>query len=295
MNTNEVFGSYHPVINFAFFILAISFGMLIYHPAYLIVSLFLSCTFYLTIKKDGWKFILGMVPLALGVSFLNPVFNNRGETVLFTYLNGREYTLEDLYYGVVLGIIFVNVIIWFASYQEIMTSDKFLYIFGKITPSVSLILTMVLRLIPEYRKKVKQISGARKCIGKSVSEGNYMQKAEHGMTIVSVLTTWALEGGVMMADSMQSRGYGCGKRTTFSIYKWRKKESIMLAGMMSLALIIIYCMIHSGTQTVFLPKIVIADNSYMWVGLISYGVLLSIPTILNITEKITWNILKSRI
>ena len=73
---------------------------------------------------------------------------------------------------------FVSVMVWFASYNEIMTSDKFLYIFGRVVPSVSMILTMVLRFVPNYTRKAKQIANARKCIGKAGDEGG---KKENGI------------------------------------------------------------------------------------------------------------------
>ena len=35
------------------------------------------------------------------------------------------------------------------------------------------------------------------------------------MSILGALTSWALEGSVVTADSMRSRGYGTSKRTSF--------------------------------------------------------------------------------
>ena len=89
-----------------------------------------------------------------------------------------------------------------------MTSDKFLYLFGKAAPSVSLVLTMILRLLPNYEKKIAQIGNARKSIGMSAENGTTKEKAEHGLTIVSVMTSWALEGGIIMADSKE-RHFPC--------------------------------------------------------------------------------------
>ena len=91
--------------------------------------------------------------LRVVLSLVSPLFNTNGSIVLFTYLGGRPYTLESLYYGMVLAVMFISVIIWFASYNIVMTTDKFLYIFGKAAPSISLVLSMIMRLVPGFQKK----------------------------------------------------------------------------------------------------------------------------------------------
>lgn len=295
-NTRDTFSSYHPIVNFIFFVGAFLFGMIIMHPAYLACSLLLSIAYYLTIKgRAGLKYILGMLPMFILLSVLNPFFNSGGETVLFTYLSGRPFTLEALLYGIVLAALFISVINWFASYNAVMTSDKFLYLFGKWIPSLSLVLTMVLRFVPTYQKHISQISSARKCIGKSAGDGTNREKAENGLTIVSALTSWALEGGIITADSMRSRGYGCGKRTSFSLYRWERRDWILLILMLICLSAVLICTICGGTQAEFLPAISIEMNGYTITGMIFYIIFLAMPTVMNIWEGILWRILRSKI
>lgn len=297
MNETETFGTYHPVVNFVFFGGAVVFGMLSVHPMFVAVSVITAGSMYLSLKKENGRFWRGMISVFAGVSFLNPFFNLRGETVFFTYFNGRIYTLEALFHGMALGGMFVAVIIWFASYSVIMTSDKFLYCFGKLSPAFSLILTMVLRLVPQYQRKIKQISDARKCIGKSVTDGTKMEKVKEGITIVSVLASLALEGGIVTADSMVSRGHGCGNRTSFSIYQWKNKDTYLLVSMFALMGITAFCMINGGAFVQYTPNLYMSgwENSYTKTGILCYGIFLLIPTILNLMEKIAWYNLKSKI
>ena len=214
----DTFSTYNPIINFTFYIGAVVFGVFFVHPAFLACAVVLSSAYYLSIKGTaGVKFLLCMIPVFIMLSVLNPLVNITGETVMFTWAGGRPYTLEALIYGAALGAMFVSVIIWFATYSIVMTSDKFIYIFGRLIPSLSLILTMVLRLVLDYQRKLHQIAGARSCIGKGTSDGTKKERAESGLTVISALTTWAFEGGITTADSMRSRGYGSGKRTSFSI------------------------------------------------------------------------------
>ena len=65
----------------------------------------------------------------------------------------------------------VAMMLWFASFHLVMTSDKFTYLFGRAIPALSLVLTMVLRLVPSYRRKADALMTARACIGKGPAEG----------------------------------------------------------------------------------------------------------------------------
>ncbi len=294
MENQDTFSTYNPIICFVFFIGAIAFGMFFVHPLFLIASITLACSYYLTIKKrKGLKLIIGMIPVFIALSLITPLFNTYGDTVLFTYFGSRPYTLEALTYAIELAAMFVSIIIWFACYNAVMTSDKFVYIFGRTAPSISLVLSMILRLVPSFEKKAIQIAGARKCIGMAGDAGTKMEKVEHGMTIISTLTTWALEGGITTADSMRSRGYGCGNRTSFAVYRFGVRDIGLLAGMIALTILIFVCAFMGGTA--YEAGSSITFGLFTVIGLAGYVVFLAIPTVLNIMEAITWHILRSRI
>ena len=295
MESKYTFSSYNPIINFTFFIGAVVFGMFFMHPAFLLCSFILAFTYYINIKgRKGFKLLFGMIPLFIILSIVSPLLNPNGDTVLFTYFGGRPYTLEALYYGMALTAMFISIIAWFASYNLVMTSDKFIYIFGKTAPSISLVLSMIMRLVPNFKKKAVQIASARECVGKAGGMGTKRQRIENGMTVLSTLTTWALEGGIITADSMRSRGYGVGKRTNFSIYRFDKRDIILLTVMFILIVLILFCSIMGGTSYTAGERIRL-DNPYTIIGLAGYLVFLAIPVAINITEEITWHILRSKI
>lgn len=291
------FSDCHPIVNFIFYIGAITMGMYFMHPVFLLCSVVLSVSYCFVIKRNAFKQLAWMTIFFLIISFGNPLFNILGKTVLFTWFRGRPYSLEALYYGFSMAAMFVSIITWFTTYSEVMTSDKFLYCFGRLAPSVSMILTMVLRLVPSFQKKTEQIAGARKCVGMSVENGTKSEKIEHGLTIVSALTSWALEGGVVMADSMRSRGFGSGKRTSFSLYRMKKSDIHLLIFMILLIFTIILCAVRGGMDAVYFPRTQMEglDNVWTILGVICYFIFLSIPTALHLLEEIKWHILRSKI
>ena len=156
----DAFSKCHPAVNFLFFVGAIAFGVLIQHPVYLAVGILCGSVYYLLLNgRKGIQFLLALIPLFIFLTAINPLFNTRGDTVLFL-LFGKPYTLEALIYGAAVAGIFVDMILWFGCYNKVLTSDKFTSLFGSLIPAISLLLVMVFRMVPNLMRKAAQISGA---------------------------------------------------------------------------------------------------------------------------------------
>ena len=298
MEKRDAFSTYSPAVNVIFFAGAVIFGMFFMHPFFLGCSLLLSMIYYISVRgRRAWRFISIMILLFFAVSAINPFFNTSGETVLFSLPGGRHYTLEALFYGMAVAAMFVSIMTWFASYSTVITEDKLMYIVGGAAPSLAMLLSMVFRLIPEYGRRIKTIREGRKCIGRGVRKRSRKGYAENGISILSILFTWAFERGIITADSMRSRGYGEKGRTTFCLYRAERRDKLLLIFMGALMAIIIFCGLKGAAGAVYVPRIEMetADNAYFVAGLSSYLVFLSIPAAINIKEEITWRVLRSRI
>lgn len=289
----DAFSRFHPAVNFVFFVGAIGFGVVIQHPAYISAGVVCGLVYYLTLKRaKGLKLLGGMVPMFLLITLINPLFNTSGKTVLFTYFD-RPYTWEAVCYGMTLAGMFVLMMVWFGCYNEVLTSDKFVCLFGSLIPSLSLLLVMVLRLIPSFMRRTKQIIGARNSIGKGGNEnGTFKDKALSGMTVLSALTDWALEGSIVTADSMRARGYGSAKRTSFQIYRMTARDWTALALEITLAIIVIGTVSSGGTEASYTYRISVAPVTW---GYAAYWAFLLIPTVIEIKEAIQWRIIRSNI
>ena len=294
---NDAFSKCHPAVGFLFFIGAIGLGALIMHPLYIAVSIIGGAAYYCLLHgARAKKMILFTVPVFIVLSLINPLINRDGEHILF-HVFGRPYTLEALIYGMVIAGILVEMIIWSGCYNAVMTSDKFMSLFGKMIPSISMMLLMVLRLIPNMIRKIKQISGARKCIGKGSAAGSTRrEKIEDSMNVVSALMTWALEGGIVTADAMRSRGYGSGERTSFQLFTLKKEDGFLLALMIVLILTVVVLIARGGTAADYTPVMNITPvTGARLIGFAAYTVFLMIPSILYLKEAVLWRISRSGI
>ncbi len=289
----DAFSKCHPAVNFLFFVGAITLSVVIQHPAFLVAGVLTGGIYYLLLNgKKGWKTILLLLPVFGILAAVNPLLNTMGQTPLFHVL-GRPYTLEALCYGASLAGVFVIMMLWFGCYNKVLTSDKFTSLFGNLIPAVSLLLVMVLRMIPNFIAKAKQIAGARRAIGKGAGEkASPKEKLADGAVVLGALTGWALEGSVVTGDSMRARGYGTAKRSSFMIYRMTAGDWLLLAVMAALLGLTVVAMCLGQTGAVFVPTLRIAPAAW---GLAVYTCYLLIPTALYLKEAIGWHISRSKI
>lgn len=289
------FKSFHPVVNFYYFTTVILFSMFFMHPMFLLIS-FLGSFIY-SVSLNGIravKFnILYMIPLLIFSALINPAFSHAGVTILLYFKNGNPLTLESIVYGAAAAVMFISVILWFSCYNAVMSSDKFIYLFGKIIPGLSLIISMVLRFVPKYKAQIKVISNSQKCIGRDVTNGNIIQKAKNGIKILSIMTTWALENAIETADSMKSRGYGLKERTSFSNFRLDNRDKITLTAMVSFTIIILIGLLKGENTIVFFPAIKsVPITTFSILVYLSYSCFCLTPLIIDIKEEIMWKNLR---
>jgi energy-coupling factor transport system permease protein len=292
----DAFSTYHPAINFFYFTVVLVLSMFFNHPAFLAISLFGSIFYLLVLigirKSLKFNFVY-VIPMLVLMAIINPLFNHAGVTILGYWGSGNPITLESIVYGIVIAIMFVEVIIWFACYNTIMTSDKFIYLFGRIIPGLSLILSMVLRFVPKFKAQLHVISMGQKCLGRDISNGNIIQRAKHGITILSIMITWALENGIETADSMKARGYGLSGRTSFSTFRFDKRDKIILVVMLLFFGITFSGILTHQAYASYNPMIkYTAFTPYSIIVYSSYLIFCLIPPIVDIMEEIKWRHLK---
>lgn len=206
---SDTFSRYHPAVNFLFFALVLVYSMVLMHPVCLLISLLGAVLYVIQLNgRKGLRLSLRIaLPVMLLAALVNPAFNHAGMTIL-TYLpTGNPLTLESILYGLVAGCMLCAVLLWFVCYNRVLTSDKFVYLFGRVIPALSLVLSMTLRFVPRFKQQMDTVRQSQFCIGRDASSGSVWQRAKKAVTIFSIMVTWALENAIETADSMKSRGY----------------------------------------------------------------------------------------
>ena len=286
----DTFAGYHPAINLLYFVAAIGFAMFFTHPVCLAISLLCAFTYsvYLNGKRAVRFNLIYMLPLLVFAALLNPMFNHQGGTILAYLPNGNPLTLESVLYGVSASVMLVTVISWFSCFNVVMTSDKFVYLFGKIIPALSLILSMALRFVPRFKAQIKVISNAQKCVGRDASSGNLLRRMKHGIKILSIMVTWALENAIETADSMKGRGYGLPGRTAFSIFRFDRRDWRALLYILVCSAAVLAGNFTGAYRFRYFPTIKGEWTGATLVVFAAYFALCAFPIIVNAKEDMVW-------
>ena len=293
----DSFADYHPLVNLIYFALVIGYSLVLIHPLAQGITLVCAIAYLLSVNgKKSIGFLLKFcLPMALITAFINPAFNHQGMTILLYFDNGNPLTLESILYGLSSGAMLVTLLLWFSSFSRVMTSDKFIYLFGKVIPVLSLVISMSLRFVPRFRKQMETVTEAQRSIGRDVSMGSLWNRGKIAITIFSITITWALENAIETADSMKSRGYGLKGRTAFSIYRFDDRDKNAMIWLVCCGMFLLSGTLLKAFGFRYFPNIRYAGIDKSTIPFYVVFLLLCItPLFINIREERKWRILYSK-
>lgn len=285
------FDSYHPMINLIYFVSAITCMILFDHPVFLAISYFAAFAYSVLLNgKRSVIFNLCLVPVIGGYMAWYSYYNHFGITNLRVNFIGNQITLEAVTMGFVRGVTGAAVIMMCTCLFAVVSTDKVIYLFGRISPKLSLFLAVLLRFIPRIGVRAGRIERSRRGIGKGCIQGNIFQKLVHSCSFLSILITWTLEDFVESAASMKCRGYSLRGRTAFSIYRFDNRDrGFVLAQFFCLTVLAAAAALNQ-TSIRYNPEIIMNRiTPISWGFYFVYGVFLLMPMILQIKAYICYS------
>ena len=291
------FAHYHPLVNFLYFTLVLVFSMVLRHPLAQGVSLLCACIY--AVQAEGQRAVLfclkWCLPVFLLTALFNPAFSHEGVTILLYLPTGNPLTLESILYGVSAGVLLVTVMVWFMNSSRVITSDKFIYLFGRVIPALSLVLSMTLRFIPKFKSQLAAVVEAQRSIGRDISQGSLLRRMKLAVSVLSIMITWALENAMDTADSMRGRGYGLPGRTAFSIYRLDDRDKSALAFLLLCAFCLVMGTAASAFSFRYYPGIRAGARTPLALSFqLVYAALCAMPILLNAFEERKWKSIHSK-
>ncbi len=290
------FESFHPAVLFIYYILVVCFSMVSRHPVVILASLAGGFLFFgalnglrKTLKELLFSFCL-FVPMAV----TNPIFVHNGETILF-FMNDNPVTLEAMIYGGAASLMIVCVLLWCRCYSAILTTDKFLYLFGKVIPKLGLILSMAFRFIPLFKHQIRKINQSQKTMGLYATD-SVPDRIRGGIRVFDSLVSWSMENSIDTADAMKARGYGLHGRTNFSLFRFKRRDGILLGIMGGFTVLILSCFAVGGFDFFYYPYVAqLQLNPEDIARYLIIFVFYLIPGIIEARGKLTGKYLRSKI
>ncbi len=289
------FARLHPISIFLFYIMVIIGTVICTNPVISIISFMAAIIYRIVLKK---AMVIKEILLYLGIVVITALFNmilsHNGQTVLF-YLNDNRVTLEAAVYGFSSGIMIASVMAWCRSLSQDFTEDKILYLIGNISSDIALILSMVMRFIPLYKRQSVKVSEAYGVINDNENE-NIADRLKNKLRVYDSVLGFAIENSIDTADSMKARGYGCGKRTMFHRFSVNKTDIVYIVLIAVELFIYIFSIKNSTASYSFYPVIdkINMEKNYL-IFYVSFAVMSAIPLIEEIKWRIKWKYLTSAI
>lgn len=240
----------HPLVSLIYFILLLIILAGSFNPVMAGIGL-VSAILALMLRQDykNCKIVLWIIiPASVFLIIIQPLFSHNGVTPLF-YINDAAVTLETIVFGAVALVLLMAALGWFLLMGDIFTQEKLMYLFGRIAPGFALLFSMTLRLIPQLKKRYDEISQSRVFLG-AESKG-----IKERAVRVSTLTEWSLEASMETAQSMEARGYGSKRRTSFHMFRFRNNDGIVLALVLLLGVALLIAVFGKMAAVNFFPAI----------------------------------------
>lgn len=291
----------HPVTLAVWSCGALILTMLTFHPllaalSFAISLLTLACvrgvkSMLMTLKTSLY---MGMI-----IAFINPLVVPLGTHELVhidTVIAGFPFVwgvyAEALAWGACAALVFMAVVVWFRVIGTWLTPDRALALFHGTLPTISLMISMSLRLVPLIVRRARLVMGtlrANSAAATSYKQGGRIFKRMYaaltpGYTRTAlVLVAWTLEDSLRSATAMRARAYNSARQRT-----WFGARSLMLrdaieVGVVMVLLIAAFVGMLPMTHFQFYPTL---SEIRLSVGVIVAGWYWALPVVWLFFERV---------
>ncbi len=282
---------FHPAVAMLYCGVALVLAMASMQPVYLVITFLGQMAWSVALGRGGGAAgsVLGRLawqaPVVLVLAVANPIFVSMGSTALLRVGTWTLY-LESLVYGLCQGLMLCNGLVAFSNVSEILTSDKVMELLARRLPTVALMISMTMRLIPRYTRRggeVMDVAAACTCSG---AAGGRSGRLKGALRISTVLMGWGMEDSLETADSMAARGWVTGaSRTVYSRRRFRREDLLatVVLGFVGGAALVCECL--AASQMRFYPRIA---GLAPWFTYVPYVLFFAAPLAIAVCEELEW-------
>ena len=271
------FSMSHPAVPALYMVLTLGLTMFSMQPVLIALSLagglaygFATRGAARTLGALRWQ-----LPVILIIALVNPLFSASGSTELFRI--GMRAVYLSMVYGLCMGGLFVASVLWFEAAASMLSYDKVLALFGNAAPVVALMISMCMRLIPQFLRRGRTVLAVQDAI--DVPGRAPADPVRSRLRASSVLMGWGMEDSLERADAMRSRGWGAAtRRTTYARYRLGRGDVAALVGLAAFGAAAVAVAWVATTQYSFYPQLSVPAP---WPGYVVYAAWMALPCVLH--------------
>lgn len=281
--------SFHPAAVLAYLFVLLLLSLLYDNPLYLLSLLLLLAL--LIRGVDGFEvwegFLKAGVFLMLVVMAVNPLVIRAGATIIWhgpyvPFLGRLDISMEAMYFGAVSGLRLLVIMSVFCLYNLMVNPDNVLNLFSRAAGKSVLMVALATRMFPTMVRDLKRIKEVMQFRGVDFEEGGLWVRVKKYSGLYNVMLLSSLEDSMEIAESMQARAYGSGRRSVYSRNLLRPRDYLSM-GASLLALFAAAWGLHNGCgRYAFYPvaDALVSDSSPL-AALFVVLFYLSVPLILS--------------
>lgn len=282
----SVFDIFHPAVQALYFVAVVALCMAAVHPVLSAMSA--ASAFALSAYLRGWRASLRslawLAPLVALVALFNPLFSSSGSTELYR-LGARAVYGESIVYGACAGAMLAATLLWFSNASHILTSDRIMGLLGNTAPTLALMLSMAMRLVPRLARVGADIDAVQRACS-AARPRTARERFASRVRTVSVLLGVSMEDSLETADAMRARYWGSSaERTVYARYRFRSRDAAAILVLAALTACAAWTAWAASTAFSFYPVI---DGWLHWNAYIPYGLLLLAPFGVAIEGWLRW-------
>lgn len=276
------FSMSHPAVPALYMVLTLGLTMFSMQPVLIALSLtgglaygFATRGAARTLSALRWQ-----LPVILIIALVNPLFSASGSTELF-HIGMRAVYLESMVYGLCMGGLFVASVLWFEAAASMLGYDKVLALLGNAAQVIALMISMCMRLIPQFLRRGRTVLAVQDAI--DVPGRAPADPVRSRLRASSVLMGWGMEDSLERADAMRSRGWGAAsRRTTYARYRLRRGDVAALVGLAVFGAAAVAVAWTATTQYSFYPQLSVPAP---WLGYVLYAAWMVLPCVLHAIDE----------
>ncbi|HEU4965173.1 MAG TPA: energy-coupling factor transporter transmembrane component T [Bacilli bacterium] len=269
-------------------LLLLILAVLIPHPLFLLMQLVVTGV-ALVLSGGGRSFkrlMQYLWPLLALIVLINALINKNGETLLWSgpdlpWFGELRITWEATLYGLVMVVRMLDVMIASTLYMTWLSPDRALSLASKWAGRSAVTAMLTARLVPYLGEQAAQVGDVMATRGLRMGEGSLWQRLRARQPILNVVLVSSLEGSWQVAEAMEARGYGQGKRTAYSRERWTRTDALLCLTVLLTVGLSIWLVVTETASYHYYPVLQpLADGGSLGGSLVLYGVLLLVPPLL---------------
>ncbi len=247
-----LFGQLHPALRALLALTPLLITLGCFSVVMLAMSLLLALGFIGFVRGPAacLRTLRQAAPLLIVIMVLNPLISPSGTHALLTLGPFAIYG-ESLMWGILMGLMFAASLAWLEGFGLILPADGLCDLLGSTTPTLALMVSMAMRLVPDLfvqaqgAKAVREACTASRPPNAQNAPGSTLvekpvppkvvrprlisAKLSWAACISTALLGWTLAESLSRASSMEARGWGVGPRSHYRQWRWTLSQKVQFA------------------------------------------------------------------